>query len=294
MENISSRLKAIDYNNNDFTPADLKFIGALLAKVSLENVFSVVSFLKAKGYELKPSNWKVVTIPFEILKERYEAISSLGEEDIFLSDLNNLCKKTLLDRVRYFKENEISLKDGFGKYKKEVLDIIAFQKYQAQEKVSWEIDVPISSDEISKESIQEGLSKASEAVVPNIDAQQNKLIFEDPQEKLNVEPESSTNNINEDIKEGGLTNDQKERYLRLEQSLNDVIKSIANNKIQVEKAKENIKKLVLLNIPKDEGILYYSLTNGFGLSEEEKQTIKNIINQPPNLSKDEISGGRAA
>ncbi|NMA50833.1 MAG: hypothetical protein GX951_03175 [Mollicutes bacterium] len=294
MENISSRLKAIDYNNNDFTPADLKFIGALLAKVSLENVFSVVSFLKAKGYELKPSNWKVVTIPFEILKERYEAISSLGEEDIFLSDLNNLCKKTLLDRVRYFKENEISLKDGFGKYKKEVLDIIAFQKYQAQEKVSWEIDVPISSDEISKESIQEGLSKASEAVVPNIDAQQNKLIFEDPQEKLKVEPESSTNNINEDIKEGGLTNDQKERYLRLEQSLNDVIKSITNNKIQVEKAKENIKKLVLLNIPKDEGILYYSLTNGFGLSEEEKQTIKNIINQPPNLSKDEISGGRAA
>ncbi len=267
MGSISSKINTIGYNkDNDSVGA--KFMGSLLSEISsTENIEKITTYLKAKGIEIKPSNWKVFSVPFEIIQKRYEEMAALGEEEIYKNP-DNLCKNTLIDRVRYFKDNNIPLKEEKGKYKIELLNIIDFQKkYPDAIKKDDEIKInPVNSEE---EVIENPLSLGKRL-------RQKYFSDSDTEEKL--------------------TQVQSERYLRLEPILDKIIEDVLGSQTPKEKARTYLKSLIVSDTPQDKLVLYYSIIHGLNLTDDVLNKIKESIDYELQVLQvsNEISGGRTS
>lgn len=313
--NIVAKIKMLNFSN-EIQPTINKFVASISdAVVSKDCATDYINWLAGKGIVIKrPSQMKAlavaapgrdfkkalakveeikgvvrnggtvdaVEIPEE-LKElvdtinRVELMERSGDLKIYAEDPVRINYKGLPERLDYLKSHGETYKSPEGKYSK-----LLFQKREFEKKYGVEY---LKEHEISVE---------PEINAPVIDEEKQKVteIISAPLKEETVAPAGLVANVTEPDDFKGLVNEilskpqtialndvAFDRYLRLEESIKNVMITVYGINEVSETIINNLIKLVTAEFGDDQKVIFASITYGKTLSPEEEQKILNAIDE---------------
>ena len=268
MENIAAKLKLLNCSEEMY-PIAYKHIASLNA-VSLEELNSILSFMIEKGiitYEsdkilLAPENFNILCNGLETIKERVAEMERIGEIDALKEKPGRINSKSAVSRLEYLKSIDEPYKTPEGKYSKVPFTLREFQrKYDmtqsAQNIINIENNVePMLSEVVSPE------------VTDKVKAEVYDEKIKNPFEEILSNPQTI-----------GLNDETFDRYERLADSIKHVMVSVYDVEEVNDTITDNLIKLVTNEIMDDSEVMYYAITYGKNISDEEAERIKNCIHE---------------
>lgn len=272
----------------------------------------------------KPSQVKVFSLPLDFIKSQVEQAEKLGLLDMFISDPTRISSTELFKRLSYVMSLNETLKDEKGKYSKILFNKKEFDRrygvdYLTKEKdENVKVETTNSNEEnvVKKETVSQtntsldDLSSEVEKAMNTITAEP---IVENPVK--NVEPvethvEVASKPINESsVQEVTPVNTptevedvnpyvmalSKEQTIRLDDEMlvrfEDLTAHLKNVLITLGYSDEidgtksdNLIKLLTSGVTEEREILYYTLTYNKNLTDEEKVSIYNAIDNELKLT----------
>lgn len=272
----------------------------------------------------KPSQVKVFSLPLDFIKSQVEQAEKLGLLDMFISDPTRISSTELFKRLSYVMSLNETLKDEKGKYSKILFNKKEFDRrygvdYLIKEKdENVKVETTNSNEEnvVKKETVSQtntsldDLSSEVEKAMNTITAEP---IVENPVK--NVEPvethvEVASKPINESsVQEVTPVNTptevedvnpyvmalSKEQTIRLDDEMlvrfEDLTAHLKNVLITLGYSDEidgtksdNLIKLLTSGVTEEREILYYTLTYNKNLTDEEKVSIYNAIDNELKLT----------
>lgn len=272
----------------------------------------------------KPSQVKVFSLPLDFIKSQVEQAEKLGLLDMFISDPTRISSTELFKRLSYVMSLNETLKDEKGKYSKILFNKKEFDRrygvdYLTKEKDdNVKVETTNSNEEnvVKKETVSQtntsldDLSSEVEKAMNTITAEP---IVENPVK--NVEPvethvEVASKPINESsVQEVTPVNTptevedvnpyvmalSKEQTIRLDDEMlvrfEDLTAHLKNVLITLGYSDEidgtksdNLIKLLTSGVTEEREILYYTLTYNKNLTDEEKVSIYNAIDNELKLT----------
>lgn len=273
----------------------------------------------------KPSQVKVFSLPLDFIKSQVEQAEKLGLLDMFISDPTRISSTELFKRLSYVMSLNETLKDEKGKYSKILFNKKEFDRRYGVEYLTKEKDdnVKVETTNNNEENVAkketvsqtntslDDLSSEVEKAMNTITAEP---IVENPVK--NVEPvethvEVASEPINESfVKEVTPVNTptevedvnpyvmalSKEQTIRLDDEMlarfEDLTAHLKNVLITLGYSDEidgtksdNLIKLLTSGVTEEREILYYTLTYNKNLTDEEKVSIYNAIDNELKLTK---------
>ena len=273
MESIVAKLKLLNCPEEMYQNA-YKHI-ASLNLVSLEELNSILSFLFDKGIIkneqdkilLAPENFSILCNGLEVIKERVGEMERIGEIDALKEKPIRINSKTAVSRLEYLKSIDEPYKTPEGKYSK-----VPFSLREFQRKYDMEIE---HSKTINNVNIENNEPKITDDVSMQIEN-----AFSEPSQ---VEEETHFVNPYEEILNApqtiGLNDETFDRYERLADSIKNVMVSVYGIEEVNDTITDNLIKLVTNEIMDDSQVMYYAITYGKNISDEEAQRIKDCISE---------------
>lgn len=272
----------------------------------------------------KPSQVKVFSLPLDFIKSQVEQAEKLGLLDMFISDPTRISSTELLQRLSYVMSLNETLKDEKGKYSKILFNKKEFDRRYGVEYLTKEKDdnvkVETSNNNeenvVKKETVSQtntsldDLSSEVEKAMNTITAEpivENPVKDVEPVEthvEVAAEPinESSVQKVTpvntpsevEDVNPYVMAL-SKEQTIRLDDEMlarfEDLTAHLKNVLITLGYSDEidgtksdNLIKLLTSGVTEEREILYYTLTYNKNLTDEEKVSIYNAIDNELKLT----------
>lgn len=272
----------------------------------------------------KPSQVKVFSLPLDFIKSQIEQAEKLGLLDMFISDPTRITSTELFQRLSYVMSLNETLKDEKGKYskilfnKKEfdrrygvdyltkekddnvkvettnsneenvVKKETAFQTNTALDDLSSEVEKAMNT--ITAEPIVENPVKDVEPVETHVEVASEPINESSVQEVTSVNNPSEIEDVNPYVmalsKEQTIRLDDEmlARFEDLTAHLKNVLITLGySDEIDGTKS-DNLIKLLTSGVTEEREILYYTLTYNKNLTDEEKVSIYNAIDNELKLT----------
>ena len=273
----------------------------------------------------KPSQVKVFSLPLDFIKSQVEQAEKLGLLDMFISDPTRISSTELFKRLSYVMSLNDTLKDEKGKYSKILFNKKEFDRrygvdYLTKEKDdNVKVETTNSNEEnvVKKETVSQtntSLDDLSSEVEKAMNAITAEPIVENPVkdvEPVETHVEVASEPINESsVQEVTPVNNpseveevnpyvmalSKEQTIRLDDEMlarfEDLTAHLKNVLITLGYSDEidgtksdNLIKLLTSGVTEEREILYYTLTYNKNLTDEEKVSIYNAIDNELKLTK---------
>lgn len=272
----------------------------------------------------KPSQVKIFSLPLDFIKSQVEQAEKLGLLDMFISDPTRISSTELFKRLSYVMSLNETLKDEKGKYSKILFNKKEFDRRYGVEYLTKEKDDNVKVETtnnneenvVKKETVSQtntsldDLSSEVEKAMNTITAEP---IVENPVK--NVEPvETHVEVVSEPINESSVKEVtpvntptevedvnpyvmalSKEQTIRLDDEMlarfEDLTAHLKNVLITLGYSDEidgtksdNLIKLLTSGVTEEREILYYTLTYNKNLTDEEKVSIYNAIDNELKLT----------
>lgn len=272
----------------------------------------------------KPSQVKIFSLPLDFIKSQVEQAEKLGLLDMFVSDPTRISSTELFKRLSYVMSLNETLKDEKGKYSKILFNKKEFDRRYGVEYLTKEKDDNVKVETtnnneenvVKKETVSQtntsldDLSSEVEKAMNTITAEP---IVENPVK--NVEPvETHVEVVSEPINESSVKEVtpvntptevedvnpyvmalSKEQTIRLDDEMlarfEDLTAHLKNVLITLGYSDEidgtksdNLIKLLTSGVTEEREILYYTLTYNKNLTDEEKVSIYNAIDNELKLT----------
>lgn len=272
----------------------------------------------------KPSQVKIFSLPLDFIKSQVEQAEKLGLLDMFISDPTRISSTELFKRLSYVMSLNETLKDEKGKYSKILFNKKEFDRRYGVEYLTKEKDDNVKVETtnnneenvVKKETVSQtntsldDLSSDVEKAMNTITAEP---IVENPVK--NVEPvETHVEVVSEPINESSVKEVtpvntptevedvnpyvmalSKEQTIRLDDEMlarfEDLTAHLKNVLITLGYSDEidgtksdNLIKLLTSGVTEEREILYYTLTYNKNLTDEEKVSIYNAIDNELKLT----------
>lgn len=289
--------------------------------VTLEELKEKVGYLTSKGIAItKPSQVKIFSLPLDFIKNQVEQAEKLGLLDMFISDPTRISSTELFQRLSYVMSLNETLKDEKGKYSKILFNKKEFDRrygvdYLTKEKDdNIKVETTNNNEEkvVKEETVSQtntSLDDLSSEVEKAINAITAEPIVENPvkdvkpvetQVEAVVEPvveapvQEVTSSEHEDVNPYVMAL-SKEQTIRLDDEMlarfEDLTAHLKNVLITLGYSDEidgtksdNLIKLLTSGVTEEREILYYTLTYNKNLTDEEKVSIYNAIDNELKLT----------
>ena len=290
--------------------------------VTLEELKEKMDYLTSKGIVItKPSQVKVFSLPLDFIKSQVEQAEKLGLLDMLISDPTRITSTELFQRLGYVMSLNESLKDEKGKYKKILFNKKEFDRrygveYFTNKPKDTLIDNAVAnnieeepiveknsvitdnlSSEVEKamntpvvEPVVENPVKDIEPVETQVEAVVEPVVEAPAQEVTPVSTPSEPEEINPYVmalsKEQTIRLDDEmlARFEDLTAHLKNVLITLGySDEIDGTKS-DNLIKLLTSGVTEEREILYYTLTYNKNLTDEEKVSIYNAIDNELKLT----------
>ena len=272
----------------------------------------------------KPSQVKIFALPFEFIKEQVEQAERLGLLDIFKGDPIRITSKEIFKRYGYFMSLGEHLKDEKGKYNKVLFNKKEFDRRYGNEYLSSSKEVVISEEEPVEKNINDDKTIDNKSIISDIGMDFTQEKFNDLNNEIEQVMNSVIGNpvVSEPITspdslpvvdtpvETGFTQEvtppaeevnpyimalSKEQTIRLDDEMlakfEDLTAHLKNVLITLGYSSEidgtksdNLIKLLTSGIGDEREILYYTLTYNKNLTDDEKVSIYNAIDNELKLT----------
>ena len=289
--------------------------------VTLEELKEKMGYLTSKGIAItKPSQVKVFSLPLDFIKSQVEQAEKLGLLDMFISDPTRISSTELFQRLSYVMSLNETLKDEKGKYSKILFNKKEFDRRYGvgylNVKPEKEIIDNGKAEKIITNNIEENISK-EEPIVAETNSDDDDLSIEvekamnapvvepvETQVEAVVEPvveapvqevtPVSASSAPEDVNPYVMAL-SKEQTIRLDDEMlarfEDLTAHLKNVLITLGYSDEidgtksdNLIKLLTSGVTEEREILYYTLTYNKNLTDEEKVSIYNAIDNELKLT----------
>lgn len=282
--------------------------------VTLEELKEKMGYLTSKGIAItKPSQVKIFSLPLDFIKNQVEQAEKLGLLDMFISDPTRITSTELFQRLGYVMSLNESLKDEKGKYSKILFNKKEFDRRYGVDYLTKEKDDNVKVETINnneekvvkEETVSQtktSLDDLSSEVEKAMNAITAEPIVENPvkdvkpvetQVEAVVEPvveapvQEVTSSEHEDVNPYVMAL-SKEQTIRLDDEMlarfEDLTAHLKNVLITLGYSDEidgtksdNLIKLLTSGVTEEREILYYTLTYNKNLTDEEKVSIYNAI-----------------
>ena len=280
--------------------------------VTLEELKEKMGYLTSKGIAItKPSQVKVFSLPLDFIKSQVEQAEKLGLLDMFISDPTRISSTELFKRLSYVMSLNETLKDEKGKYSKILFNKKEFDRrygvdYLTKEKgnnvkvetvsqtntalddLSSEVEKAMNI--ITAEPIVENPVKDVEPVETHVEVASEPINESSVQEVTPVNNPTEVEDVNPYVmalsKEQTIRLDDEmlARFEDLTAHLKNVLITLGySDEIDGTKS-DNLIKLLTSGITEEREILYYTLTYNKNLTDEEKVSIYNAIDNELKLT----------
>lgn len=274
MESIVSKLQALNcpseiYERAFKHAASLNFVN--LAELNLILAF----LLEKKLIEIVPGQMKIEPIdftifanPLEVIRARVKEMEDLGELDIYREKLFRLNYKGLAERVKKAKESNIAYKAD-GKYAKFLFHIKDFNATISQKSNESQDEVEtLLTDVLDVGSSVSVASTGDEAIATQYTASGAVSKLNSPLEEILQGPQTI-----------GLNDKTFDRYEKLADGIRKVMNDVYGINEVNDTITDNLIKLVTNEIMDDAMVMYYSITYGKNISDEEARKLKATIKE---------------
>lgn len=290
--------------------------------VTLEELKEKMDYLTSKGITItKPSQVKIFSLPLDFIKSQVEQAEKLGLLDIFISDPTRITSTELFQRLGYVMSLNESLKDEKGKYSKILFNKKEFDRrygveYLTNKPKDTLIDNAVANN-IEEEPIVEKNSVISDDLNSEVEKAMNTPVVEPVVENpvKDIEPvETQVEAVVEPVVETPVQEVapvsapsepeevnpyvmalSKEQTIRLDDEMlarfEDLTAHLKNVLITLGYSDEidgtksdNLIKLLTSGITEEREILYYTLTYNKNLTDGEKVSIYNAIDNELKLT----------
>lgn len=280
--------------------------------VTLEELKEKMGYLTSKGIAItKPSQVKVFSLPLDFIKSQVEQAEKLGLLDMFISDPTRISSTELFKRLSYVMSLNETLKDEKGKYSKILFNKKEFDRrygvdYLTKEKgnnvkvetvsqtntalddLSSEVEKAMNT--ITAEPIVENPVKDVEPVETHVEVASEPINESSVQKVTPVNNPTEVEDVNPYVmalsKEQTIRLDDEmlARFEDLTAHLKNVLITLGySDEIDGTKS-DNLIKLLTSGVTEEREILYYTLTYNKNLTDEEKVSIYNAIDNELKLT----------
>ena len=280
--------------------------------VTLEELKEKMGYLTSKGIAItKPSQVKVFSLPLDFIKSQVEQAEKLGLLDMFISDPTRISSTELFKRLSYVMSLNETLKDEKGKYSKILFNKKEFDRrygvdYLTKEKgnnvkvetvsqtntalddLSSEVEKAMNI--ITAEPIVENPVKDVEPVETHVEVASEPINESSVQEVTPVNNPTEVEDVNPYVmalsKEQTIRLDDEmlARFEDLTAHLKNILITLGySDEIDGTKS-DNLIKLLTSGVTEEREILYYTLTYNKNLTDEEKVSIYNAIDNELKLT----------
>lgn len=280
--------------------------------VTLEELKEKMGYLTSKGIAItKPSQVKVFSLPLDFIKSQVEQAEKLGLLDMFISDPTRISSTELFKRLSYVMSLNETLKDEKGKYSKILFNKKEFDRrygvdYLTKEKgnnvkvetvsqtntalddLSSEVEKAMNT--ITAEPIVENPVKDVEPVETHVEVASEPINESSVQEVTPVNNPTEVEDVNPYVmalsKEQTIRLDDEmlARFEDLTAHLKNILITLGySDEIDGTKS-DNLIKLLTSGVTEEREILYYTLTYNKNLTDEEKVSIYNAIDNELKLT----------
>ncbi len=289
--------------------------------VTLEELKEKVGYLTSKGIAItKPSQVKIFSLPLDFIKNQVEQAEKLGLLDMFISDPTRISSTELFQRLSYVMSLNETLKDEKGKYSKILFNKKEFDRRYGVDYLTKEKDDNIkvettnnNEEKVVKEETVSQTNTSLDDLSSEVEKAMNAItaepIVENPvkdvkpvetQVEAVVEPvveapvQEVTSSEHEDVNPYVMAL-SKEQTIRLDDEMlarfEDLTAHLKNVLITLGYSDEidgtksdNLIKLLTSGVTEEREILYYTLTYNKNLTDEEKVSIYNAIDNELKLT----------
>lgn len=289
--------------------------------VTLEELKEKVGYLTSKGIAItKPSQVKIFSLPLDFIKNQVEQAEKLGLLDMFISDPTRISSTELFQRLSYVMSLNETLKDEKGKYSKILFNKKEFDRRYGVDYLTKEKDDNIkvettnnNEEKVVKEETVSQTNTSLDDLSSEVEKAMNTItaepIVENPvkdvkpvetQVEAVVEPvveapvQEVTSSEHEDVNPYVMAL-SKEQTIRLDDEMlarfEDLTAHLKNVLITLGYSDEidgtksdNLIKLLTSGVTEEREILYYTLTYNKNLTDEEKVSIYNAIDNELKLT----------
>ena len=289
--------------------------------VTLEELKEKMGYLTSKGIAItKPSQVKVFSLPLDFIKSQVEQAEKLGLLDMFISDPTRISSTELFQRLSYVMSLNETLKDEKGKYSKILFNKKEFDRRYGVDYLTKEKDDNIkvettnnNEEKVVKEETVSQTNTSLDDLSSEVEKAMNAItaepIVENPvkdvkpvetQVEAVVEPvveapvQEVTSSEHEDVNPYVMAL-SKEQTIRLDDEMlarfEDLTAHLKNVLITLGYSDEidgtksdNLIKLLTSGVTEEREILYYTLTYNKNLTDEEKVSIYNAIDNELKLT----------
>lgn len=280
--------------------------------VTLEELKEKMGYLTSKGIAItKPSQVKVFSLPLDFIKSQVVQAEKLGLLDMFISDPTRISSTELFKRLSYVMSLNETLKDEKGKYSKILFNKKEFDRrygvdYLTKEKgnnvkvetvsqtntalddLSSEVEKAMNT--ITAEPIVENPVKDVEPVETHVEVASEPINESSVQKVTPVNNPTEVEDVNPYVmalsKEQTIRLDDEmlARFEDLTAHLKNVLITLGySDEIDGTKS-DNLIKLLTSGVTEEREILYYTLTYNKNLTDEEKVSIYNAIDNELKLT----------
>ncbi|MBQ6841441.1 MAG: hypothetical protein IJO63_04940 [Bacilli bacterium] len=279
--NIALKLKALNYSK-DALPTINKFVPSISDEViSLEELVQIVNYLNEKGISIqRPAQQKALAGGLLFVKKQVEEMERIGELGAYVEDPVRINSKGAAQRISYLKSLDEPYKTPEGKYSK-----LPFRKRAFEAKYG--IDYLNSVAEVVEPVIE--AVPVVEAPIVEAPVERHKVtqvISFNPNkteatEYVPEEPEITDPLIDILSKPQtiGLVDETFERYERLADSIRHVMVSVYGIEEINDSITDNLIKLVTNEVVGDDKVMYYAITYGKNITDEEERRLKETIRE---------------
>lgn len=280
--------------------------------VTLEELKEKMGYLTSKGIAItKPSQVKVFSLPLDFIKSQVEQAEKLGLLDMFISDPTRISSTELFKRLSYVMSLNETLKDEKGKYSKILFNKKEFDRrygvdYLTKEKGNNVKVETVSQTNTALDDLSSEVEKAmniitAEPIVENpvkdVEPVETHVeVASEPINESSVQKVTPVNNPTEveDVNPYVMAL-SKEQTIRLDDEMlarfEDLTAHLKNVLITLGYSDEidgtksdNLIKLLTSGVTEEREILYYTLTYNKNLTDEEKVSIYNAIDNELKLT----------
>lgn len=312
MENIASKIKALNFPDELKIVLDKFMICLSDSIVSLEEMVHILNYLGEKGISLRPSHIKIFANGFSYIHDVVEEMEALGELQAFVEDPNRINSKGAIKRLKWMMARGYEYKSEEGKYAKTVfssrafegqyglVDLDALTVTNADEQKTIEPELtpgdPLTPDVPLKEMTTPILEeKQDEKIVLELDANPLDLVADFGNNPVSAKEDEVnsvidytaaevTDNFNNPYEEIlskpqtiALNDETFDRYEKLSESIRHILVSVYNISEVNDAITDRLIKLVTNGVDNDYDVVFYAITYGKSVDDIEAQRLKEAI-----------------
>lgn len=288
-KSIAEKIKLLNYESDKF-PMLNKFMVSVSLMDSME-MERILAYLQSKGIIIsKPSQQNVLLNSFDFIQNQVESMEKLGALGAYVEDPSRINCKSAVARVEYLQKNGIPIVSPEGKFLKIIFKKREFEaKYgldylqthtEAKVEVASEpivVSVPevpanIIDDSVLNSVVEDWYTettvKEAEEAVEVTYEDPDMVVYANPIEEILSKPQTI-----------GLNDETFERYEKLSDGIRHVMVSVYNIEEINDSITDNLIKLVTNEVDDDSLVMYYAITYGKTITDEEVKRLKSAISE---------------